>query len=173
MPRYDASSAECLVFSYKDGLLSKVAHDLKIQVERFQVTVDEATQAIDATFEVKSMRVVCSRKDGRDDSSALGGFEKKQIYKNITEDVIDARKYPEVRFVSTSVVQEGDRATIEGTLTLSGRSKALRMVANKQGGKWVAEVRLQQPDYGIKPYSAMMGALKVQPQVDVRITLPA
>jgi len=173
MPRYDASTAECLVFSYKEGLLAKVAHDLKIQVDRFQVSVDEGSRAIEATFEVGSMRVVCARKDGRDAPGTLSKGDLKKIYANITEDVIDARRHPQVRFVSRSVEEQGDRATIEGSLTLNGRERPLRVVATKQGGKWVADVRIHQPDFGIKPFSAMMGALKVQPHVDVRLSLPA
>jgi len=30
MPRYDQTQAECLVFTFKEGLLSKIAHDLKV-----------------------------------------------------------------------------------------------------------------------------------------------
>ena len=32
MPKYDENQAECLIYTFKDGLLSKVAHDLKIKV---------------------------------------------------------------------------------------------------------------------------------------------
>jgi len=173
MPRYDASTAECLVFSYKEGLLAKVAHDLKIQVDRFEVNVDADQTSIDASFEVASLRVLCARKDGRDDPGTLSRGDIKKIQANITDDVFDARKHPKVRFVSRSVAVEGDRATVEGTLSLNGRDRALRVVATKQGGKWVAEVAIHQPDFGIKPFSAMMGALKVQPRVDVRLSLPA
>ena len=35
MPHYDATTAECLVLTYKEGLLSAVAHDLEIRVARF------------------------------------------------------------------------------------------------------------------------------------------
>jgi hypothetical protein len=37
----------------------------------------------------------------------------------------------------------------------------------------VARVRLHQPDLGIKPYSAMLGTLKIQPGVAVEISVPA
>ena len=37
----------------------------------------------------------------------------------------------------------------------------------------VAEVSLHQPDFGIKPYSAMLGTLRVKPDVTVVVSLPA
>ena len=37
MPKFDAKSAEVLLFSYKDGLLAKVAHDLKMRVDEFSI----------------------------------------------------------------------------------------------------------------------------------------
>jgi len=36
----------------------------------------------------------------------------------------------------------------------------------------VAEVPIHQPDFGIKPYSAMLGALKVKPDLVVRCSVP-
>ncbi len=38
---------------------------------------------------------------------------------------------------------------------------------------WTAEVRLQQPDFGIRPYRAMLGTLRVQPDVLIRMSVPA
>ena len=51
MARFDAYNSECLLFSFKDGLLARLAHDLKLQVSRFSIEVDESTQAIKATFD--------------------------------------------------------------------------------------------------------------------------
>ena len=45
---FDATSAECLVFTYKEGLLSALAHDLEIRVPGFEVDVDDATLAVRA-----------------------------------------------------------------------------------------------------------------------------
>jgi hypothetical protein len=36
----------------------------------------------------------------------------------------------------------------------------------------VAEVKIHQPDFGIKPYTAALGALKVKPDVLVRVSVP-
>ena len=36
----------------------------------------------------------------------------------------------------------------------------------------VTVVRLHQPDFGIKPYSALLGTLKIKPEVTVRCSVP-
>ena len=172
MARYDAYNSECLLFSFKDGLLAKLAHDLKLQVERFSIEVDETTQQIKATFDPSSIQVVCARVDGRDDPSTLSKGDKKKIYDNATKDVLQTRKYPEVRFDSTNVVERGEGFAVEGTLQLHGKSRSIQTSVRPEGDRWLAEVTIHQPDYGIKPFTAALGALKVKPDVLVRVSVP-
>ncbi|MGB5697730.1 MAG: YceI family protein [Polyangiales bacterium] len=172
MVRYDAYNSECLVFTYKDGLLSRIAHDLKLRVERFSIEVDEDTHAISATFDPSSVRVVCAQVDGRDDPSTLTKGDKKKIADNVAKDVLRVRKHPEIRFDSTNVVQRGEGFAVEGTLQLHGKSRGIQTSIRANGDRWVTEVKVHQPDFGIKPYTAALGALKVKPDVVVRIDCP-
>ncbi len=172
MARYDAYNSECLLFSFKDGLLARLAHDLKLQVERFSIEVDDATHQIKATFDPSSIQVVCAQVDGRDNASTLSEGDKKKIYDNVTKDVLRTRKHPEIRFDSTNVAQRGEGFVVEGTLQLYGKSRNIQTNVRAAGDRWVAEVKLHQPDYGIKPFTAALGALKVKPDVMVRVTVP-
>src|SRR5688572_22210663 len=72
VPTYNASNAECLVFTYKDGLLSAVAHDLKIRVTDFSLTVDEAQDEVSGTFNAGSLRVVNAMSSGTDTPGTPG-----------------------------------------------------------------------------------------------------
>ena len=172
MARFDAYNSECLLFSFKDGLLSRLAHDLKLQVERFSIEVDESTKVIKATFDPSSIQVVCAQVDGRDDPSTLSKGDKKKIYDNVTKDVLRVRKFPEIRFDSTKVVERGEGFAVEGTLQMHGKSRTVQASVRADGGRWATEVRVHQPDFGIKPYTAALGALKVKPDVVVRISVP-
>ena len=172
MARYDAYNSECLIFSYKDGLLARLAHDLKLQVERFSIEVDESTRQIKATFDPSSIQVVCAQVDGRDDPSTLSKGDKKKIYENATKDVLRTRKYPEVSFESTNVVERGDGFAVEGTLQMHGKSRNIQTSVRADGDRYVTELRLHQPDFGIKPFTAALGALKVKPDVLVRVSVP-
>ena len=172
MARFDAYNSECLLFSFKDGLLARLAHDLKLQVSRFSIEVDESTQAIKATFDPSSIEVVCAQVDGRDDPGTLSKGDKKKIYDNVIKDVLRVRKFPEIRFDSTNVVPRGDGFAVEGTLDMHGRSKTVQAGIRAEGPRWVTEIRLHQPDFGIKPYTAALGALKVKLDVLVRVSVP-
>lgn len=172
MARYDAYNSECLLFSYKDGLLAKLAHDLKLQVERFSIEVDDTTRQIKATFDPSSIQVVCARVEGRDDPSTLSSGDKKKIYDNVTKDVLRVRKFPEIRFDSTNVVERGEGFAVEGTLQMHGKSRSIQTSVKADGDRWVTEVTVHQPDFGIKPFTAALGALKVKPDVTVRLSVP-
>ena len=172
MVRYDADTAECEIFTFKEGLLSKIAHDLRLRVAGFQIAIGDSN-AIDATFEVTSIQVVCARKDGEDDPSLLSDSDKRKISNNVQKDVLETRRHPTARFRSTTVSEEGEGFRIHGELTLHGTSRPISTLARRQGDRWVVDLQLHQPDYGIKPYSAMMGALKVQPDVRIKVSVPA
>lgn len=171
MPSYDASQAKVHVLTFKDGLLSKIAHDLKIEVTKLDVEVDEGK--VIATVDATSLRVVCARKDGRDAPGTLSGGDKSKIEGNIQKDVLDTRRHREIRFESTEITRDGDRnAVIAGTLTLHGRTQPITVRAKLVDGTWSAEFPIDQPAFGIKPYSAMMGTLKIQPVVRVVVEVP-
>jgi polyisoprenoid-binding protein YceI len=170
---FDPTSATCLVLTYKEGLLSAVAHDLQIRITRFEIEVDDRTHAVHARLEAGSLRVLGAVVDGTLREGTLSDSDKQKIEQNIREDVLDARAHPDVRFVSTSVTTEGDGYMIQGDLILHGRTRMLTVPVKRRGDELVAEVRLHQPDFGIKPYSAMLGTLKIKPDVTVRCTIPA
>lgn len=173
MPDFDPNSAECFVYTFKDGLLSSVAHDLKIKVTRFSLKADGS--GVEGRWDARSLVVDAVMREGREAQGVLGQRDMDKIAKTIREDVLTSDRYPEIVFKSERVtVAEGrDKATIQGTLTLAGRSKPLTVEARRDGARWIAEVVLHQPDFGVKPYSAMLGTLKIKPDVRVRVSLPA
>ena len=167
----DQSSAECLIFTYKEGLLSPIAHDLLIRVTRFDVKIDEEGRRVQARFDPSSLRVV-SALEGGSPADRLSDADKRKIEQNIVDEVLDARAYPEILFTSTSVTPEDSGFHVEGSLTLHGQTRVISLKSRPEGDRQVAEVAIHQPDYGIKPYSAMLGTLKVKPDLTVRIALP-
>jgi polyisoprenoid-binding protein YceI len=171
MPRSTEADARCTVFTFKEGLLSAIAHDLEIAVERFHVEHDGAK--VEARFDPASLRVRHALKDGAPSPSALSDRDRKKIDGNIRDEVLDVGRHREIAFASTEVAIEGDRATVKGTLTLHGRARPLEVHARRDGARWIADVTLHQPDYGITPYTAMMGTLRIKPDIRVRIELPA
>lgn len=171
-PRFHQDNADVLVFTFKEGLLSAIAHDLKIRVTRFSIDVDQATNAITATFDPASLEVVAAMKNGQEAPGSLSDPDRRKIEENIRNDVLQVKKYPEIRFASTSV--EEDDATgyrVRGLLTLHGQTREVTFTSRTDGEGQVAEVKIHQPDFGIQPYSAMLGTLRIKPDVLVRAAL--
>ena len=170
--RFDPTTADCLIFTYKEGLLSAVAHDLQIRVAAFTITIDETTWHLEAAFDATSLRVVGVMRDGALAPNAPSDGDKRTIEQQIVRDVLHADRFPEIRFTSGTATARGDHLVVDGILALHGRERALTVSASREGSHWVADARLHQPDFGIKPYSAMLGTLRVQPDVIVRVVLP-
>ena len=171
MPTYDASSASCLVFTYKEGLLSRVAHDLKFEVRSF--TVDFDGESVQASFDPRSVTCLCAMKRGRENPRALSASDIDKIHENMHRDVLQPSEHPTIRFTSDRVERQGSQLRIAGQLELHGQTHAVRANAALVGGQWEAEITLHQPTWGIKPFTAVMGTLKVKPDVMVRIRVPA
>ena len=172
MPHFDASTAECLVLTYKEGLLSAIAHDLEIRVERFDLDVDEVPLAVRARFDAASLKVIGALRDGAPQAGALGESDRQKIERTIASEVLHAREHPAIVFASSAITAEGEGFRVAGDLTLHGKRRPLTFVVRPEGDRMVAAVRLHQPDFGIKPYSAMLGALKIKPDVTIRCSLP-
>ena len=66
MPTYGPRDAEVLVFTFKHGLLSAMAHDLKLRATSFEVEVDEEHRRVRAKFDPASLRVVSAMRDGNE-----------------------------------------------------------------------------------------------------------
>jgi len=169
----DPASVQCWIFTYKEGLLSVVAHDLKIRVTKFSIDVDETTRAITAQFDATSLRVVCAMEDGKEAPGSLSAANKREIEANIASDVLQAEKFPTVRFTSTSVQETGESYVVKGKLALHGHERQVPVQVRREGRHYIAEARLHQPDFAIRPYTALFGTLKVQAHVSVRVVVPA
>ena len=61
---------------------------------------------------------------------------------------------------------------VTGELSLHGQRRTLTLQARQKGDRLVAEVTLHQPDFGIKPYTAMLGTLRIRPDVKLQLSLP-
>ena len=163
---------EVRIFTEKDGLLSAVAHDLELGVERFRIEWDDARAKLTATFDTRSLRVLHPIVRGAPSPSSLSSKDLRKIEENIQRDVLATARHPEVRFESSAIEPDGEGYRLTGTLTLHGTSRPLTARASRIGDRFVTELTLDQREFGITPYSAMMGTLKIKPLVRVRVRVP-
>jgi len=171
MLRYDQSSAECLIFTYKEGLLAPIAHDLKLRVGKFSLSVKDKAE-ISASFDSASLEVVCAMENGLDKPNSLSNRDCGQIQDNIIRDVLKSKRFPDIRFQSSTLSEDEGDYRIAGDITICGVTRPMQFITRRQGNRYVAEVELHQPDFRIKPFRALMGTLKVAANLRVQISVP-
>jgi polyisoprenoid-binding protein YceI len=161
VPTFDAAAVDCRVLVFREGLLTSFGHDVTFKVTSLSMDVG-SDDGITADFDPSSLHVT---------TEAVSPSDRKDIERN-AEKTLETRKYPKIGFRSVSVVRDGDRARIEGDLTLHGVTNPISVEARDDGQCWQAKIVLDQRKFGIKPFSAMLGALKVKPEVEVTISVP-
>jgi len=173
MAPIDHASAELLVFTYREGPLSVLGHDLMLQVTRFEVRVTPGTRAVEARFDASSLRVVAGSHGGALRDDAFDEGDRRKIERVIRDEVLHADQHPSILFRSTDVTRAGTGHDVTGELTLHGVTRTIRLRSHLEGGRQTAEVTLLQPDYGIRPYTALLGGVRVKPGVRVRVRMQA
>jgi polyisoprenoid-binding protein YceI len=162
--------ASVTIFTFKEGLLSKMAHDLRIAVRRFEIAW--AADGIRASFDPTSLEVLATMRDGRDAPGLLSDRDLRTIEDTIRKDVLETRRFRSIGFQGTEE-RSGDKRSVRGTLTLHATDRPIRIDLEPHAERWLGSVELDQRDFGITPYRAMLGTLRIQPRVIVQLSLPA
>jgi len=159
MPTFGPENATLTVRTKRQGAASKAGHDLLIEVTSWSATLDE--QAITLTADSSSLRVL----EGTGGMVALGDDDKAGIAQTIDDEIL---KGTPIEFRSTSV--EPGLGTVTGELELAGRSRPITFeLATAEDGRLTGTAIVKQTDWGMKPYTALFGTLKVADEVMVEI----
>jgi hypothetical protein len=155
---FGPENARLTVMTKRTGAASKAGHDLLIEVTSWSATLDpDADPALTLSADSRSLRVL----DGTGGIQALDDAAKAGIVQTIDEEVLVGMP---IEFRSTSV--EGGR--VEGELELAGERHPISFeFAAVEGGRFGGSATVKQSDWGMKPYTALFGTLKVADEVDV------
>jgi polyisoprenoid-binding protein YceI len=85
--------------------------------------------------------------------------------------VLDADRFPQIRFQASDIDTVDDGHRLTGTLEIHGvtRECAIDLHVEDLGDAWRMSCRadVRQSEFGIKPYSMLMGSMKVVDTVAV------
>jgi hypothetical protein len=157
---FGPDNATLTVRTKRTGAASKAGHDLLIEVTSWSATLDpEVDPALALSADSRSLRVL----EGTGGVQALDDEAKAGIAQTIDEEVLVGTP---IEFRSTSV--EGGR--VEGELELAGERHPIsfELAATDDGG-FTGSATVKQSDWGMKPYSALFGTLKVADEVVVSV----
>ena len=87
---------------------------------------------------------------------------------------LDAGRFPEIRFAARVIDKTGDGYRLTGELEMRGKSRdhIVELRTEDLGDAWrmSTESTVRQTEYGIKPYSLLMGSVQVADDVSVSFT---
>jgi polyisoprenoid-binding protein YceI len=157
---------------FREGVASKMGYDLVIEVKDWTAKVDvnpgdPGQSSIEATAAVPSFSVI----EGTGGAKALTRTDRADIKKNIDEKILAGS--PTITFRSTGgATMDGTRTSIPGEMTVNGTTRPMTVDITLDGGKARAAFKVVQTEFGIKPFKAFMGALKVRDDVEVELEVP-
>jgi polyisoprenoid-binding protein YceI len=155
----------------RTGAASKAGHDLLIEVTAWRATLDLDEPAVELTADARSLRV----REGSGGMSALDDDDRANVEQTIDDEVL---KGGAIAFRSRRVEPSagGDALRVEGGLDLLGTTRPVAFdLTAGDDGRLTGRARLRQTDFGLKPYSALFGTLKVADEVEIAVDarLPA
>ncbi len=165
--RFGPDNATLALNTGRIGKVARAGHDLLIHVTAWEGTLTVGQDAADSRIEVTadggSMRVI----DGTGGMKSLDDDDKANIAQTIDEEVLMKQG---VTFRSARVEPAGEGLHAVGDLTLLGHTRPLAFDVSVAGdGTLSAVAVVKQTDFGMKPYSALFGALKVADEVKVTL----
>jgi polyisoprenoid-binding protein YceI len=161
----DTSRSHVLVRVYKAGLFSGFAHNHEIEAPIASGSVEPGAAAgVTLRIDAARLRVL--------DPEVSSGTRAEIQRTMLGPKVLDAARFPEIRFQSQQVTATGGgHWRIQGRLTLHGETRPVTLEAAETGGAYRGAVSLRQTDFGITPIRLAGGTVRVKDRVRIEFEI--
>ena len=146
----------------RTGTVAKAGHDLLIHVTAWSATLDLDAPSLTLDADATSLRV----REGTGGMKGLDDDDLANIETTIDDEVLLRR---DISFRSTAVQATDGGLAVEGELTIVGETRPIAFDLAIAGGRVTGAAVVKQTEWGMKPYSALFGALKVADEVRVEV----
>ncbi len=164
----NANDSRFTVQAFAEGMFSAFGHDPVIVIRDF---AGEAQCAQEGVLEGASLKMTI-KAESLAVADNVSDKDRREIERLMHSEVLETEKYPDIIFQSASVsasrlARGRYRVRMIGDLSLHGVTNNglwvyAKVVVDENGLRADGEFSLQQTDYGIKPYSAAGGTIKVK-----------
>jgi len=151
----------------RTGAVARAGHDLLLHVTDWEGTLELGADSAPSRVEVRADGGSLKVQEGTGGVQALDDGDKASIEQTIDDEVL---RRDRITFRSTEVAPDGDGLRVAGELTMLGRTAPLTLDVALADGALTAAGVVRQTDFGLKPYSALFGALRVADEVRVSLT---
>jgi polyisoprenoid-binding protein YceI len=171
--QFGTDNGQITLRTFRDGLVAQAGHDLTIEAARWSGELVVADDLAPSSLQVKVDLGALVVRQGTGGIKSLTDRDKREIAVTARK-VLGADRHPEATFTATGFEADpdGSGGIITGSLSLAGQSRPQRLEVSQTGpGQYRATTTVRQTDFGIKPYSAFLGSLKVADAVHVDVEL--
>jgi YceI-like domain len=158
------------VFTFRDGLLARLAHDLQLSVGRFELILEQGR--LKGWFDPTSLTVDGVAHGDRVDAAALSAEDKQKIQQTITRELLETSRHPRIELEGKLGHADG-QFILDARLRLRGVDRTLHIPLRLTALGMTAEIELAPSQFGIQPYKALGGAIRLQDRVLIRVHILA
>jgi polyisoprenoid-binding protein YceI len=171
--RLGPESGRLLVHTTRTGLGAKAGHDLTIEVTRWHghATGDPAVPAnssVTIQVDAESFQV----RQGTGGVKPLTDADRAEITKTLKQ-VLHTAQHPTITVRSRQVDGSAGSFTFDGELTIMGITRPVTVRGGVTDGRILGGASVVQTRWGIRPYSAFFGALRLRDEVKATLTWPS
>lgn len=168
--RFGPPTARLLIKTSRAGLGRKAGHDLTIEATRWSGTAtvavsDPVTSSVTVAVETGSLTI----REGTGGLKPLTNADRAEIKRTLEgEALLHSAGYPTITFNSTSITGTPQAFAINGNLTIKNRTHPVTVHGTSEGDTLLRGwATLTQSTWGIKPYTAFLGALRLADEVRI------
>jgi len=174
---FDASASEINVLLTQEGLIKRLHPTHRVVAKSFSGRIELPKDETKMTAQMEAEAKTMTNMD-----TTMGEFERKEFHAVLRNTVLEADKFPSIKFVSVSISElqkTGDKRsfTINGDLTLHGVTKRVAFPVNatvsEKELRATGEAKLKQSDFEMKPFEKGLGLIKIGDEMKVAFTVVA
>lgn len=165
-------SGTLLIKTARTGLGAKAGHDLTIEVTNWRGSAvvdaaDPAACSVSVEADTDSLEV----REGTGGVKPLTDSDRADIVATLRTKILQADRYPHITFRSTEVTGAPESFRIVGDLTICGTAHPVTVSGRLMGDRARGSATVTQSRWGIRPYTAFFGALKLRDDVEVEFDI--
>ena len=169
--RFGPDTGRLVLRTTRAGVAAKAGHDLTMEITswsaRADVPAEDAGGLAAATITAKADLGSLAVREGTGGARPLTDSDRGEIEKNARRILARGGRGTAV-FASSRVIPGAAGGAIEGTLTLHGQAQPVRLqVTGPAPGRYRGAGTVLQTRFGIRPYTALLGALKLRDEVSL------
>lgn len=174
---FDATASEVAITLTQEGMISRRYPTHRVLAKSFSGKVELPQDETKLTALLEADPKMLTNVD-----SAMGDFERKEFHAALRNQVLEADKFPSIKFTSVSVSnvqRDNDKRsfTLNGDLTIHGTTKRVSFPVNATISdkelRATGEEKFKQTDFGLKPFEKGLGLIKIGDELKVSFNIVA